>query len=268
MIGLAAAYLARGAAPAGQPALTEPTAMTIVQAAAIAYFAFIGFEDMANIAEEVRDPGKILPRAILAALGIAGLVYLAVAFVATRVVSPVLLAQATAPLTEVVTQSAPGFPTELFTLIALFAVANTGLLNFVMASRLIYGMSREDLLPAWLSAVHHTRQTPHRAILLVLVVTVALALSGTIVNLAGTTSGLLLLVFFFVNLSVVVIRRREGRASRGFSPPLMLPVFGAATCLGLFTFLPRASLLMTLSAVLAGLVIIGTSALLSRRSPT
>ncbi len=93
---------------------------------------------------------------------------------------------------ERATDAVPG---GVFSLIALFAVANTGLLNFIMGSRLIYGMSRQGLLPRALGEVHPTRRTPHWAILTVFVVALALALSGTLAYLAGTTSLLLLLVF-------------------------------------------------------------------------
>jgi amino acid transporter len=228
---------------------------SIAQGAALGFFAFIGFEDMVNVAEEVKDPGRNMPRAILTALVVTGIVYLAVVLIATSVVSPALLGGSDAPLLSVVERSTDAVPRELFSLIALFAVANTGLLNFIMGSRLIYGMSRQGLLPEPLGHVHPSRRTPHWAILTVLLVALALALSGTLTYLAGTTSLLLLLVFFTVHVSLIAIKRRSPDA-RTFCAPPWIPVLGAATCVGLMPFVPTDSLLTAaiILALGAGLV--------------
>ena len=225
----------------------------IGQGSALAFFAFIGFEDMVNVAEEVKRPERNLPRAILTALAVAGSVYILVAWVATSVVPADELARTDAPLLEVVRRSAPWLPASLFTLIALFAVANTGLLNFVMGSRLLYGMSRQELLPAWLGAVHARTHTPHFAIVTVFVVALVLTFSGSLEHLAGTTSTLLLTVFFTVNLSLVVLKRRgPARDGVGFQIPLCIPLAAAVTCLVLVLFAPPESLLLTGVVILIG----------------
>jgi amino acid transporter len=175
---------------------------------------------------------------------------LLVVIVATTVVAPTTLAGSEAPLLTVVQRATDAVPDRLFTLIALFAVANTGLLNFIMGSRLIYGMSRQGLLPSALGAVHPKRQTPHLAILTILAVALALALSGTLTYLAGTTSLLLLLVFFTVNLSLIAIKRRDREPSRTFCAPRLIPLAGALSCLGLMPFVPPSSLL-TAGVILA-----------------
>lgn len=107
------------------------------------------------------------------------------------------------------------------------AVSNTGLLNFVTGSRLLYGMSRDKLVPAWLDAVHPRTQTPHRAILVVWTLALGLALTGTLSMLASTTNVLLLIVFATVNVALVVLRLRQQRRSRGFRVPLPIPVLAA-----------------------------------------
>ncbi len=224
----------------------------ITSGAALGFFAFIGFEDMVNVAEEVKDPERNMPRAILIALCVTGVIYLLVVLVATSVVAPDALAASDAPLLYVVQRATDVVPDRLFTLIALFAVANTGLLNFIMASRLIYGMSRQGLLPTALGTVHPRRRTPHLAVLTVLAVALALALSGTLTYLAGTTSLLLLLVFFMVNVSLIVIKRRKRRASRTFCAPRWVPLVGALSCLGLMPFVPRSSLLTAAIIVALG----------------
>jgi len=232
----------------------------IARGAALGFFAFIGFEDMVNVAEEVKDPERNMPRAILVALGVTGIVYLLVVVIATTVVAPAVLAESKAPLLTVVQHSTDAVPDRLFTIIALFAVANTGLLNFIMASRLIYGMSRQGLLPVRLGNVHPARRTPHVAILTVLAVALVLALSGTLTYLAGTTSFLLLLVFFTVNVSLIAIKRSDREPVRTFCAPLAIPVAGAVTCLALMPFVPPGSLLT------AGIVVALGSVLVALRS--
>ncbi|HEX9780458.1 MAG TPA: APC family permease [bacterium] len=234
-----AAWLSRAgsAAPPAAPAAPVPWT-AILQGGALAFFAFIGFEDMVNIAEEVRSPQRILPAALLTALSVCGLLYIAVAAVATAVVPAPALASSSAPLLEVVRTAAPAVPAGLFVVIALFAVTNTALANYVMASRLVYGLARQGLIPAWLGAVHALHRTPHRAILALGAAGAALALSGTLTALAGATSLLILGVFAAVNASLLAVKRRPDDGEPGFSVPGAVPVLGAAASLGLMAFTP------------------------------
>jgi len=232
----------------------------IAQGAALGFFAFIGFEDMVNVAEEVKDPGRNMPRAILTALVLTGIVYLAVVIVATSVVAPEILGSSKAPLLLVVQHSTEAIPGGLFSLIALFAVANTGLLNFIMGSRLVYGMSRQGLLPEPLGRVHAARRTPHWAILAVLGAALVLALSGTLSYLAGTTSLLLLMVFFTVHVSLIVIKRRTDSSIRTFCAPTVVPFLGALSCIALMPFVPRDSLLTAALILALGGAIFGAGA--------
>jgi len=215
----------------------------IARGAALGFFAFIGFEDMVNVAEEVKDPERNMPRAILTALVVTGIVYLVVVIIATSVLRPETLGASDAPLLAVVQRATDAVPGGLFSLIALFAVANTGLLNFIMGSRLIYGMSRQGLLPERLGQIHPGRRTPHWAILMVLCVALVLALSGTLTYLAGTTSLLLLIVFFTIHVSLAVIKHRTEGPMRTFCAPRMVPFLGALSCIALMPFVPRGSLL-------------------------
>ena len=239
-----------GQAQAPPPGTTEVFhtmgGAAILQAAALAFFAFIGFEDMVNVAEEVKHPRRTLPRAILVAVAFAGILYMLVIAVAVRVVPPAELGQSQAPMLEVVTRAAPSIPPLLFTLIALFAVANTGLLNLVTASRLLYGMAGQDLIPAWFRRLHPATLTPHRATAAILVVAVILTVSGTLPFLAGTTSVLILAVFLAVNGALLCLRtfRRDQLGKwRGFQVPLILPLVALLSCLALMAFAPAGSLL-------------------------
>lgn len=223
------------------PPADWPTVGMLGHAATVAFFAFIGFEDMVNVAEEVHSPRRTMPLAILLSLVIAGSIYIAVVWVATAVASPVDLADSDAPLLLVIQRAAPRFPSWLFTPIALFAVANTGLLNCIMASRLLYGMGKQQLVPVSLTYLHPRTETPIWAIVFVLTSAVALALSGTLVHLAGTTSALLLLVFFVVNASLLVVKVRHRSRRVPFAVPRALPALALLATGGLFCFVPPAS---------------------------
>lgn len=242
--------------PPSSPIDTEVVGWTaILQGAALAFYAFIGFEDVVNVSEEVKNPEKNVPRAILLALGIAGTVYIVIAWLATHVLSPSALAASNAPLLDVVRQAQPNFPPVVFTAIALFAVLNTALLNFVTASRLLFGMSREGLLPAWLGKLHPRRATPYRTLLVILPLAIFLALSGTLQFLAGTTATLILAMFCLVNLSLLTVKRREPR-SEGFEIPYPIPALALLSNLVLITFASRESHILALVFTGMGILLI------------
>ncbi|MFT5467044.1 MAG: amino acid transporter [Verrucomicrobiales bacterium] len=223
---------------------------------AAGFLVVIGFEDMANVAEEVKNPRRTLPIAILTVVGITGVIYLLVIWVATHVVTPDVLANSDAPLLEVVRHAAPSVPPILFTTIALFAVGNTGLLNSVTTSRLLYGMAGQQLLPGWVGKIHPKTRTPNRAIVIILFAAAALALTGTLGFLGGATSALILLVFLAVNLALVGVRLRSGghRAEGGFSVPLVFPIVAATCCLALVGFVSFESMLR--AGALAGIGVV------------
>ena len=197
----------------------------------LAFFAFIGFEDMYNVAEEVRHPERTLPLGLILAMAAAALLYIAVAVTAVSVVPWHELAEAPGPITEIITRAAPAIPPIVFTTITLFAVSNTALINYVTASRLIYGMARQGLLPASLGNVHASRLTPHIAIAALFLILAPLALLGTIAELAAATVLLLLLVFTVVNGALFVLKRRKGELPGQFEVPLFVPAAGAIVCL-------------------------------------
>lgn len=242
-----------------------PSWIAIFQGASLAFYAFIGFEDIVNVAEEVKNPERNVPRAILLSLGIAGIVYIVVSWLAIQVINPATLAQSSAPLLDVVSQSQPNFPRIVFTFIPLFAILNTGLLNFVTASRLLYGMSREGLIPSWFGKLHVRRATPHRTILVILPIAIFLALFGKLQFLAGVTATLLLAMFFLVNLSLFIIKRREPRTS-GFQVPLVVPALALVFNLALVAFASHDSRIFALLCTGIGIVLIGIRQVLTKKS--
>lgn len=198
--------------------------------AVLTFYSFVGFEDMLNVAEEVKEPRRAIPLGMLLAIAIATLIYILIAIVAVSVVPHAELAASGEPLVEVVRRAAPWFPSAAFSGIAMFAVANTALLNFIMGSRLTYGMARQGLLPSVLGRVHADRRTPHVAIFTVMSLVLVLAVPGDIAVLARATSVLLLCVFIMINASLIVLLRRPGEPHGLFNLPWLIPVGGVAVC--------------------------------------
>ncbi|RVX38933.1 amino acid/polyamine/organocation transporter (APC superfamily) [Nonomuraea polychroma] len=212
--------------------------LAVSAATSLAFFAMVGFEDSVNMAEETKDPARIFPRIMFTGIGITGLIYILVSICAVAVVPVGRLAESETPLSTVVQTAAPGFPiSDLLPFISMFAVANSALINMLMASRLLYGMGKQGVLPSFLAKVHPSRRTPQAAI----VFTTAIALglitfvslspdSPVVALLGGTTSLLLLAVFALVNVSVLVLRRDETGVEH-FNAGRVLPVVGTITCL-------------------------------------
>jgi amino acid transporter len=240
---------------------TDFSALAIVQGAALAFFAFIGFQDMVNVAEETKRPARNFPMAIILALLSASVVYMLVVSVATAVVPPAQLEASSSPLLEVVRTAAPWTPEWLFTLVALFAVANTGLLNYIMASRLLYGMGRQGLLPGPLARVHAKRRTPHWSVVVIFFAALGLALSGSLSYLAGATAVLLLAVFAIVNGALLRVKYTQGPSTRGFQVPWPIPAAGVLASAGLIFFVEGASLVAVVVLVGVGGGIIAWRAL-------
>jgi len=202
----------------------------VIAATTLAFFAMVGFEDSVNMAEESKEPSRMFPKVLLTGLGITGLIYMLVAISAITLVPANELGEGETPLLKVIQAGAPGFPLGIFAVITMFAVANSALINMMMASRLIYGMSREGVLPVALGRVHAGRRTPHVAILFTSLLAVGLILfAGGVPALGGTTALLLLCVFTIVNVAVLVLRR-DTVEHRHFRTPTILPVLGAVSC--------------------------------------
>lgn len=198
----------------------------ILSASLLAFFAFVGFEDMANIAEEVKQPQKNLPRGILLTLGIATLIYFVVVAVVVLVVPMTDLASSAAPL-RLVLETAGTIPTIIFSVIAIFATINGVLIQIIMASRVIYGLAAQKNLPALFAYVSPITQTPLVATLAVVCVVLFLAYFLPIGQLAEATSTIVLIVFCFVNLSLLRIKLSKTPAEGdAFIVPIFVPVLG------------------------------------------
>jgi basic amino acid/polyamine antiporter, APA family len=241
--------------------------LAILAGAAIAFYACLGFEDVANVAEEAENPVRMLPIALIAGLGIAGLLYVVVSFTAAMVVDAATLSKSSGPLLEVVKAGPISIPPRLFSAIALMAVANTALINMIMASRLLYGMAEQGVMPRVLGWTHRTRQTPWVAIVFTTLLALVLVITGDVGELANTTVLLLLVSFTLVNISVLVLRR-ERVGHRHLVVPSWVPVLGALTCLVLMTQFKADIYVRAVLLVVVGLVLCGINFLLTRRLET
>lgn len=211
----------------------DHTVVLLIQGAVLTFFAFIGFEDTLNVAEECRDPQRTIPTALVSAMVLGALIYVAVAITAVSVVPWQELATAPGPLTEVMKRAAPAIPALVFTGITLFAVANTALVNYVTSSRMVYGMARQGLLPKALGKVHDRTRTPHLATVVLLALLLPLTFFGSIAELAAASVLMLLVVFAIVNAALFILQGRRDEPTAKFEVPRWVPALGAIVCLAL-----------------------------------
>lgn len=202
----------------------------VLGGAFLAFFAFIGFEDMVNIAEEVERPERTIPAGILLAFGFSTVLYLLVALVSITTLPPAVLAASGAPLADVYA-AATGRSPHFLSLIGLVAVTNGALIQIIMASRIFFGMSRNGWLPGFLARVSPRTHTPVIATLLAGALVLLLALVLPLVSLARTTSALVLAIFSLINLSLLVIKRRYPAPAGVRALPVAVPAIGALASL-------------------------------------
>jgi APA family basic amino acid/polyamine antiporter len=199
----------------------------------LAVFAFIGFESLANVAEEVREPQRTLPRAIFLTLALSTLLYVLVVWVALVAVPPDELAQSKAPL-ALVFERLTGASPRTMSLIAIVATLNGIIVQIIMASRVLYGLARQGELPGFFGAVNGATQTPVNATAVTTVLVLLFAVLLPLHHLADLTSRITLVVFALVNLSLIRIKSGARSAPPGtYVAPAWMPWAGLATCAGL-----------------------------------
>lgn len=210
---------------------------SVTIATTVAFFAMVGFEDSVNMVEETHDPERNFPRVMLTGLGICAVLYMLVAVSVIMVIPTGDLTNPSNPeagiLLDVVRVGAPGIPIDtIFPFLTIFAVGNTALINMLMASRLVYGMAKQDVLPRALGQVLPGRRSPWAAVLFTTIIALGLITyvrtqsdSNIVAALSGTTALLLLCVFTVVNIACLVLRRDD--TGRGFRAPTAIPVMGA-----------------------------------------
>ena len=218
------------------PGLNSTMWLGILSGSFLAFYAFIGFEDMVNIAEEVKDVERNLPRAIIVTLALTTLIYFLVTLAAVLAVPPEQLGQQSAPLTYIYAFKT-GADGTLISLISIFAIVNGGLIQMIMASRVLYGMSRQSLVPAqlnFMADINPRTQTPIKATVLVMLLVSVLALSYAIESLAETTSLMILIIAVVVNTALVQIKLKahEHPEAKGIRVPIAVPITGLIISFG------------------------------------
>ena len=204
----------------------------IILAFVLIFFAFIGFEDMANVAEEVKRPKKTIPRAIILSVIITGILYILVSLSVVRVINWEELGQSAAPLAAIAERSLGIGGSIALSAIALFATASTVLITLVAGSRILYGMAHNKSLPLSLGKIHSKTKTPWIAVIGILITSIAFTLIGDIVIVANITVFAVVITFAMINLSVIVLRYTEPNLERSFRVPVnigrfpLLPLFG------------------------------------------
>jgi len=199
----------------------------------VAVFAFLGFEHLVNVAEELKAPTRTLPRALFLTLGITAALYCLVVWIALVAVPSAELGASTAPL-ALVFERLTGLPLVTMSAIAVVAALNGIVVHMIMIARVLYGMARQGLLPSRLGTVSEEAGIPLLATWVGVGAILVLALTLSLGGLADLAAQGTLVIFAAVNLALIRIKRTERSAPAGvFTCPLWVPVAGLASSLAL-----------------------------------
>ena len=204
----------------------------IILAFVLVFFAFIGFEDIANVAEEVRRPQKTMPKGIMLSVLITTIIYILVSLASIRIVGWEQLAESSAPLAFVAEQRLGQQGHLILSIIALFATASTILITLVAGARIFYGMARDGSLPSKLGLIHHKTKTPWLAVVLIFATAVGFSFVGDIVIVANIVVFAVVITFAMINLAVILLRYVKPDDERPYRVPVnigkfpILPLFG------------------------------------------
>ena len=229
-------FLAGGSITGGEESVTQlipsmelKNLNPIVLGAFLAFYAFIGFEDFANIAEEVKNPQRDLPIAIIASLIITTILYVVVSMVTVLAFPIDKLAASNAPLADILVQHGAQYPL-IISGISMISVLNGGIAQIIMGSRVLYGMSEEKLAPAYFYKLHPKYQTPVRTTILTSFFIALLSLFFPIVPLAEATSFVIILIFMVVNLSLIFLKKQIPNPKGVRTFPVFIPYVGLLLC--------------------------------------
>jgi APA family basic amino acid/polyamine antiporter len=233
----------------------------IFSAAALIFFAYIGFDEIVNVAEETKKPRKVLPKAIILAILITTILYILVSISAVSIVGWKELSQSSAPLSLVASKIFGQKAFVILSVIALFATTNTVLIILVAAARMIYGMARDKSLPRILSSIDPRKRTPLVAILAVMILSIVFAFIGDIDFVANVTSLGAFITFAFVNASLIWLRFTKPKFKRSFKVPLnigkfpVLPFLGLITCVFMISRFHLDTIGIMLGIIASGVII-------------
>ena len=213
------------------PPLSWPIWQNIIFGAFIAFYAFIGFEDMVNVAEEVIEPEKNLPLAIIIALLISTLFYVLVSLAAVLTLSIQELADHKAPFALII-QKNSNIPVEIISFISLIAILNGALVQVVMGSRVLFGMSEKGIAPKFFGIIYSKTRTPVIATVFFAAILLIMALWLPILVLAKITSFIILMIFALISLSLCIIKIKDNTQKPYLNIPIIVPAISFIFCLG------------------------------------
>ena len=207
----------------------------IFSAAALIFFAFLGFESIIKLSEETKNPTKVIPKALILSIIITTIIYVLVALSAVSIMGWEQLGESTAPLADVAAVVFGSKAFLLLSIIALFSTANTILIILIATSRMIYSMAHSQCLPSFLGKVHSVRRTPYWAIILVMVIAILFGLLGDIELVAEITNFAVFATFIVVNASLIALRVNKPDLVRKFKVPLNVKNIPLLAVLGIIT---------------------------------
>lgn len=206
----------------------------VLLGAFLAFYAFIGFEDMVNMAEEVKEPEKNLPKAIIAAIIISSLFYYVIALAAILQLPLAELSASKAPMADIMKQHSDKLA-WFVSLISLAAVVNGALVQIIMGARVLYGMGKQNMAPLWLASIHPTRKTPYIATIMIGFTVWVLATNLDLTTLAKITSFIIIVVFLLVNIALIRILHKEKmgleKDDKAMNVKGWVPYMASAMCL-------------------------------------
>ena len=248
-----------GAPHTGDVDLLQTTSTAgVFGAAALVFFAFIGFDEVTTLSEETRNPARVIPAALLAALAVSTLLYVLVAVASVSVLGAEALGASERPLTDVLETAVGGTAGEVVAAIAVISTTNTTLLALTAGSRMLFGMARDGSLPGGLAKVAGSGSAPVAAVLACGALAAAVAMIGDLSEVAATTDAAIYVVFLATNATVVVLRFTRPAAERPFRAPLSIgklpltPILGTAATLLMLAQLDGMPLLSMAGLVAAG----------------
>jgi APA family basic amino acid/polyamine antiporter len=249
------------------PIASEPAILLILSAAGLIFFAYFGFENIANIADETKNASKVIPKALLTSILVTTVVYILVAISALDLVGWKALSESEAPLATAADKAFGNRGSFMLSVIALFATLNTVLMMLVAGSRMIFGIARDGAFPSRLARIHSSRRTPWMAVIIGMIAAIAgvIGSSADISAIANLAVFLIFIVFAIVNLSLIWLRYRQPNLERGFISPLRIGRFPILAGLGVITCV---AMLFQFSVytISAGICVIGVSMILYKFS--
>jgi len=201
----------------------------VMAGAFLAFYAFIGFEDMVNVAEETKKPQRTMPMAILISLVLSTVLYLLVAVVAVGSVAPSELAKSTAPLLLVYEKGA-GSAGLFLTIIGISAAINGVIVQVIMGSRILFGLSKQGWIDGHLSEVNAETKTPMLATVVIVGLMILACVALPLLSLARLTSLIVLVIFALVNIALINIKRRHPNHKGLITVPTAIPYLGVISC--------------------------------------